>query len=28
MVAIIAAISSYAGIRKVLQIDPFSIFRG
>jgi putative ABC transport system permease protein len=28
MVAIIAAVSSYAGIRKVLQIDPFSIFRG
>jgi putative ABC transport system permease protein len=28
MVAIIAAISSYVGIRKVLQIDPFSIFRG
>ena len=28
MVAIIAAISSYFGIRKVLQIDPFTIFRG
>ena len=28
MVAIIAAVSSYAGVRKVLQIDPFSIFRG
>ena len=28
MVAIIAAISSYVGIRKVLQIDPFTIFRG
>ena len=28
MVAIIAAVSSYAGIRKVLRIDPFSIFRG
>ena len=28
MVAIIAAVSSYAGIRKVLQIDPFTIFRG
>jgi putative ABC transport system permease protein len=28
MVAIIAAISSYVGIRRVLQIDPFTIFRG
>jgi len=28
MVAIIAGVSSYAGIRKVLQIDPFTIFRG
>ena len=28
MVAIIAGISSYVGIRKVLQIDPFTIFRG
>ena len=28
MVAIIAAISSYAGIRRVLRIDPFEIFRG
>ncbi|HUY14567.1 MAG TPA: ABC transporter permease [Terriglobia bacterium] len=28
MVVIIAAISSYFGIRKVLQIDPFEIFRG
>lgn len=28
MVAVIAAISSYAGIRRVLRIDPFEIFRG
>jgi len=28
MVLVIAAISSYAGIRKVLTIDPFDIFRG
>ncbi len=28
MVLLIAAISSYAGIRKVLTIDPFDIFRG
>jgi putative ABC transport system permease protein len=28
MVAIIAGISSYAGIRRVLRIDPFEIFRG
>jgi putative ABC transport system permease protein len=28
MVAIIAAISSYAGIRRVLRIEPFDIFRG
>ena len=28
LVAIIAGISSYAGIRRVLQIEPFDIFRG
>jgi putative ABC transport system permease protein len=28
MVSIIAGISSYVGIRKVLRIDPFEIFRG
>jgi putative ABC transport system permease protein len=28
MVAIIAAISSYVGIRRVVRIDPFDIFRG
>lgn len=28
MVAVIAAISSYVGIRRVLQIEPFDIFRG
>ena len=28
MVAIIAAISSYIGVRKVLTIEPFDIFRG
>lgn len=28
MVLIIAAISSYVGIRKVLRIEPFDIFRG
>lgn len=28
MVSVIAGISSYAGIRKVLTIDPFDIFRG
>jgi putative ABC transport system permease protein len=28
MVAIIAAISSYVGIRKIVRIDPFDIFRG
>ena len=28
MVVIIAAISSYVGIRKVLKIEPFDIFRG
>jgi len=25
---VIAAISSYIGIRKVLKIEPFDIFRG
>jgi len=28
MVVVIAAISSYVGIRRVLQIEPFDIFRG
>ena len=28
MVAIIAAVSSYAAVRKVLKIEPFEIFRG
>jgi len=28
MVVIIAAISSYIGVRKVLRIEPFDIFRG
>jgi putative ABC transport system permease protein len=28
MVAVIAAISSYVGVRKVLQIEPFDIFGG
>jgi putative ABC transport system permease protein len=28
MVVIIAGISSYIGIRKVLKIEPFDIFRG
>ena len=28
MVAVIAGISSYVGIRRVLRIDPFEIFRG
>jgi putative ABC transport system permease protein len=28
MVVVIAAVSSYAGIRRVLKIDPFEIFRG
>ncbi len=28
MVVIIAAVSSYAGVRRVLQIEPFDIFRG
>ena len=28
MVVVIAGTSSYAGIRRVLQIEPFEIFRG
>ena len=28
MVILIAGISSYVGIRKVLKIEPFDIFRG
>ena len=28
MVIIIDAVSSYVGIRRVLQIEPFEIFRG
>ena len=28
MVSVIAAISSYVGIRRVLKIEPFEIFRG
>jgi len=28
MVVLIAGISSYIGIRKVLKIEPFDIFRG
>jgi putative ABC transport system permease protein len=28
MVVIIAAMSSYFGVRKVLRIEPFDIFRG
>jgi len=28
MVVIIAAVASYAGIRRVLRIEPFDIFRG
>ena len=28
MVAVIAAVSSYVGIRRVLRIEPFDIFRG
>jgi putative ABC transport system permease protein len=28
MVLLIAAVSSYVGVRKVLRIDPFEIFRG
>ena len=28
MVVLIAGISSYFGVRKVLKIEPFDIFRG
>jgi putative ABC transport system permease protein len=28
MVILIAGISSYVGVRKVLKIEPFDIFRG
>jgi putative ABC transport system permease protein len=28
MVLIIAAISSYVAVRKVLKVEPFDIFRG
>jgi putative ABC transport system permease protein len=28
MVVIIAGMSSYVGVRKVLKIEPFDIFRG
>jgi putative ABC transport system permease protein len=28
MVIVIAGISSYVGVRKVLKIEPFDIFRG
>jgi putative ABC transport system permease protein len=28
MVLVIAVISGYIGVRKVLQIEPFDIFRG
>lgn len=28
MVLVIAAISSYVGVRRVLRIEPFDIFRG
>jgi putative ABC transport system permease protein len=28
MVLVIAGISSYIGVRKVLKIEPFDIFRG
>jgi putative ABC transport system permease protein len=28
MVVLIAAVSSYIGIRKILRIEPFDIFRG
>jgi putative ABC transport system permease protein len=28
MVTVIAAFSSYIGVRKVLRIEPFDIFRG
>jgi putative ABC transport system permease protein len=28
MVLIIAVVSSYIGVRKVLKIEPFDVFRG
>jgi putative ABC transport system permease protein len=28
MVVLIAGVSSYLGVRKVLKIEPFDIFRG
>ena len=28
MVVVIAAVSSYSGVRKVLRIEPFDVFRG
>jgi putative ABC transport system permease protein len=28
MVVVIAAVSSYFGVRRVLKIEPFEIFRG
>jgi len=28
MVVVIAGVSSYVGVRRVLQIDPFQVFRG
>ena len=28
MVVVIAALSSYIGVRRVLKIEPFDIFRG
>jgi putative ABC transport system permease protein len=28
MVLLIAGISSYVGVRKVLKVEPFDIFRG
>ena len=28
MVVVIAALSSYIGVRKVLKVEPFDIFRG
>jgi putative ABC transport system permease protein len=28
LVLIIASVSSYAGIRRVLKVEPFDIFRG
>jgi putative ABC transport system permease protein len=28
MVVVIAGVSSYFGVRKVLRVEPFDIFRG